>query len=272
MLKRILTPIFRRKNPAFTFDAAVNDGVVLEFAFAKMRAYLRGWRLHLYGAKVTKIFLGRGVKFHYLQNIRFGRLIQLEDHVCISALGKGKVTLGGRVRIGAFSRLVTSTTFDQLGSHITIGDNVGIGEFAYLGGAGGLDIGADCIIGQYFSCHPENHVFTDENELIRLQGTTRQGIRIGKNCWIGAKVTILDGVNIGDDCVVAAGAVVTKSMPAGCVIGGVPARVIKMRGNWTESGNSEIGEVGNWAAPEKNKTQTTNSPVAQSPNHQVPQI
>ncbi len=156
-------------------------------------------------------------------------MVQLEDFVKISALGRSPIRLGNRVRIGAYSRLITSTTFDQLGSHITIGDDVGIGEFAYLGGAGGLDIGDDCIIGQYLSCHPENHIFTDNDELIRHQGTTRQGIRIGKNCWIGAKVTILDGVTIGDHCIIAAGAVVTKSMPPYSVIGGVPAKVIRLR-------------------------------------------
>ena len=65
--------------------------------------------------------------------------------------------------------------------------------------------------------------------MIRLQGTERKGITIGRNCWIGAKVTILDGVTIGENCVIAAGAVVTKSMPANAVIGGMPARVIRYR-------------------------------------------
>ena len=69
----------------------------------------------------------------------------------------------------------------------------------------------------------------NQQELIRLQGTSRSGIKIGKNCWIGAKVTVLDGVEIGDNCVVAAGAVITKNMPANAVIGGVPAKIIKMR-------------------------------------------
>ena len=102
-----------------------------------------------------------------------------------------------------------------------------MGEFAYLGGAGGLTIGADCIIGQYLSCHPENHHFDNPNELIRLQGVERKGIEIGNNCWIGAKVTILDGVTIGEHCVIAAGAVVSKSVPAYSIVGGVPAKVIR---------------------------------------------
>jgi acetyltransferase-like isoleucine patch superfamily enzyme len=151
----------------------------------------------------------------------------LEDHVFLSALGKSPISIGNYVRIGAFSRLIISTSFNNIGNYIKIGNHVGLGEFAYLGGAGGLEIGDDCIIGQYFSCHPENHRFEDPSKLIRQQGVTRKGIKIGNNCWIGAKVTILDGVTIGENCVIAAGAIVTKSMPRGSVIGGVPAKVLK---------------------------------------------
>jgi acetyltransferase-like isoleucine patch superfamily enzyme len=144
-------------------------------------------------------------------------------------MGKQGISFGNNVGIGAYSRVVVSTTLNHLGESIRIGNNVGIGEFAYLGGAGGLEIGDDCIIGQYLSCHPENHVADKLDEPIRLQGVTRKGIRIGNNCWIGSKVTILDGVTIGDGCILAAGTVVTKSFPANSIIGGVPAKIIKSR-------------------------------------------
>ncbi|RZK45630.1 MAG: acyltransferase [Hymenobacter sp.] len=124
---------------------------------------------------------------------------------------------------------MVSTSLHEPGQFIELGHRVGIGEFAYLGGGGGLRIGADCIIGQYFSCHPENHHHADYATPIRLQGVTRQGISIGPNCWIGSKVTVLDGVTIGAGCVVAAGAVVTRSVPAGSVVAGVPARLIASR-------------------------------------------
>ena len=54
----------------------------------------------------------------------------------------------------------------------------------------------------------------------------RGSVRIGNRCWVGAKVVILKGVELGDGCVVAAGAVVTRSVKPGQVVAGVPARPI----------------------------------------------
>ncbi len=227
MIKSLLTRLLRRKNPAFRFDEHVRDSFIRTILFGNTMAWFRSWKLLLRGYFPRWLFLGRGVRLRNLGNIELSPWIRLEDGVHIDALGRGSIQLGRHVRIGAYSRLIISTTLDNLGAYIRIGNNVGIGEFAYLGGAGGLEIGDDCIIGQYFSCHPENHNFDNPKKLIRLQGVTRKGIRIGKNCWIGSKVTILDGVTIGDNCVIAAGAVVTKSMPAGSVIGGVPAKVLR---------------------------------------------
>jgi len=51
--------------------------------------------------------------------------------------------------------------------------------------------------------------------------------RIGKNCFIGGRAIILPGIEIGDGCVVGAGSVVTKSVPAGCVVAGNPARIVR---------------------------------------------
>lgn len=228
MLRAILTKVVKRKNPHFELDPAVTSGVIFHFARGRVWWLVRGILKQFWHFKKPKLmFVGKGVKLFNARNIKFGKWVQLEDYVYVSALGNQPMILGNNVKIGAFSRVITSTSFNDIGSAIKIGDNVGLGEFAYLGGAGGLEIGDDCIIGQYLSCHPENHNYADQGTLIRLQGTTRQGIKIGNNCWIGSKVTVLDGVMIGDNCVIAAGAVVTKSMPSNVIIGGVPARVLK---------------------------------------------
>ncbi len=227
MLKSLITSIIKYKTPSFQFDDSVSSSMLFSLVITKFSSWLRSFKMLLAGQFYTKLFFGKNVQLDYANNIKFGDWNQIEDHVYISALGKKPIRFGNNVRIGAFSRIITSTSFNKIGSHINIGNNVGVGEFAYLGGGGGLDIGNDCIIGQYFSCHPENHIFQNPDQLIRLQGVSRKGIKIGNNCWIGAKVTILDGVEIGDNCVIAAGAVVTKSMPNNSVIGGVPAKIIK---------------------------------------------
>lgn len=227
MLRTIIQKIIQRKNPQFELDKAVTSAVIVQLVWTKFWSVIRGFKLIFHGKAPTLIFFGRGVKLFNARNMQFGKWVQLEDNVYMSALGKEPLRLGNNVKIGAFSRVITSTSFNDVGKGITIGDNVGLGEFAYLGGAGGLEIGSDCIIGQYLSCHPENHNYADNSKLIRFQGTTRQGIKIGKNCWIGSKVTILDGVTVGDNCVIAAGAVVTKSMPDNVIIGGIPAKVLK---------------------------------------------
>ncbi len=227
MIKGIISKIIKKKNPNFTFDEVLDTQILGSFFIQKLWSIFRSWRILFYGKIPYLLFLGRGVRFFNIKNITFGKWVQLEDHVYLSALGKSSLELGNNIRIGAFSRLIISTSFNNIGNYIKIGNNVGVGEFTYLGGAGGLEIGNDCIIGQYFSCHPENHQFGDTNKLIRLQGVSRKGIKVGDNCWIGAKVTILDGVTIGSNCVIAAGAVVTKSMPKGSLIGGVPAKVLK---------------------------------------------
>ncbi len=227
MIRALLETVVRLKNPKFALDPAVSNLAILQLFWSKTWAWLRGLRLIFSGQWSGQIFIGRGVRLFNTVNMRFGRWVQLEDHVYLSALGKQALELGNNVKIGAYSRLIISTTFNNVSGFIKIGDNVGLGEFAYLGGAGGLEIGADCIIGQYLSCHPENHHFDQLGVLIRHQGVSRQGIKIGENCWIGAKVTILDGVTIGNNCVIAAGAVVNRSFPDNTVIGGVPARILK---------------------------------------------
>jgi acetyltransferase-like isoleucine patch superfamily enzyme len=78
--------------------------------------------------------------------------------------------------------------------------------------------------------HSENHNFSDITRPIKQQGVNRKGIKIGSGCWIGAKVTVLDGAVIGNGCVIAAGSVVTAGKyDDNCIYGGVPAKFLKSR-------------------------------------------
>lgn len=229
-MKSLIQKIIQKRNPKFKFDPALTNRFLFNLLTDKIVGLLRGVLLlpfHL--KKPGLIFIGRNTRFANMHNVNIGKWTTIGDGVCLNGFGKKKLAIGKSVTIGAYSQIIISTSYNNLGEYITIGNNVGLGEFARLGGSGGLEIGDNCIIAQYFSCHPENHNFDSNDALIKDQGTTRAPIKIGPNCWIGAKVTILAGVEIGANCVVAAGAVVTKSVPQNSVVAGVPAKVIKTR-------------------------------------------
>jgi acetyltransferase-like isoleucine patch superfamily enzyme len=228
VFKRLIEAFVRKsKNKDFRFDVALSSSVLAAFLCTKIAGLIRSLKFYHIGRRGKFLFLGRKVCFFNKKNIVLGNNVNLGDFVKLSAMGQGGLELGENVSIGSFSQIVISTSFNNIGQSIKIEDNVGIGEFSYIGGGGGVLIGRDTIVGQYFSMHPENHVYADKSELIRLQGVTRKGIKIGRNCWLGSKVTILDGVSIGDGCVVAAGSVVISSFGDNAVIGGVPAKVLR---------------------------------------------
>lgn len=73
---------------------------------------------------------------------------------------------------------------------------------------------------------------TDSHTIIGKEEQMTQPVTIGNHVWIGNNVTILKGVTIGDGAIIAAGSVVTKAIPAGCLAGGVPAKVLKENVEW----------------------------------------
>lgn len=230
MIKNLLEKYIRKtKNKNFEFDEKITSPILVSFLTIKFFSFVRSLKFYHINNRSKFLFLGRGVQFFNKKNIQIGNNVNIGDYVKLSALGKGKLEIGKNANIGSFSQIIISTSYNNIGEHIKIGNDVGMGEFAYIGGGGGTIIGCDTIIGQYFSTHPENHHFFDKTLLIREQGVSRKGICIGQNCWIGSKVTILDGSTIGDNCVIAAGSVVTKSFPENSVLGGVPAKLLKKR-------------------------------------------
>ncbi len=99
---------------------------------------------------------------------------------------------------------------------------------AYTVVRGSVRTGNAVRIGAHTSLLGFNHTMEPHTEVFR-QPLTSRGITIGDDVWIGSHVVVLDGVTVGDRAVLAAGAVVTKDVPAGAVVGGNPARLIKWR-------------------------------------------
>jgi serine acetyltransferase len=134
-------------------------------------------------------------------NISVGEGVTLDHHVELGAGRAGLLAIGDRVLISQQTIIAASTA-------ITIGDDVWMGARCYL-------IDAD------HGTAPEL--------LFSVQPKRSAPIAIGADVWIGTASVILRGVTVGRGAVVAAGSVVTRDVPAGAVVGGVPAKFIKWR-------------------------------------------
>lgn len=114
---------------------------------------------------------------------------------------------------------------------LTIGNNVSVGEFSHITCANKIDIDNGVLTGRFVLITDNSHGnSTKENaEIAPLSREIHSNgpIHIGENVWIGDKVTILPNVTIGKGCIIAANAVVTKSIPEFSVVAGVPAKIIK---------------------------------------------
>ena len=110
------------------------------------------------------------------------------------------------------------------GRETTVGRNVFINQNCTLYDLGGIDIGDDVMIGPNVSIITSGHPISPTE---RRSGVVAKPIRIERNVWIAAGAIIIGGVTIGENSVVAAGAVVTKDVPANTLVGGNPARVIR---------------------------------------------
>ncbi len=225
MLKSLLELVARvYKGDTYRLDDDLPVSALVGLGSRRMAALARGLiRLH------AQVFVGPGVRLINKSCLHVSRGSTLQDGVWIDALSRKGVHIGPRVNIGPYTRIQGSGVLSNLGVGLTIGADSGIGAFSFIGCGGGVEIGANVIMGQYVSFHPETHLFSDLERPIRQQGVTRSGIRIGDDCWVGAKVTFLDGARVGAGVVIAAGSVVRGDIPDRVVIGGVPARVIRSR-------------------------------------------
>jgi acetyltransferase-like isoleucine patch superfamily enzyme len=188
-----------------------------------------GYRSIGYGDIASSVFIGSHVKLYSKGQIKIGSKTKIQDFTKIDALSSKGVDIGDNCVIGENCRIECTGSFEHIGKGVKIGNWTSFGSDCYFGAAGGIEIGDDVVAGQYIRFHSENHNYADVSKLIKDQGVTHKGIKIGNNCWIGAGAVFLDGATLGDGCVVGANAVVTKTFPPNSVVAGVPAKIIKKR-------------------------------------------
>ena len=230
MRKLIEKTIGGTKGTEYHVDEKMTTWQLFKFAVGRFWMLFRGFFKKIKFKKAgKKLFVGKCVKIKYGKKIRIGRVVTLNDNCYINGLCRHGVVIGNGFNLGRNSIIDCTGVVSELGESLTIGNNVGISPNFVLFVRGKVEIGNDVIIGPNVTIVAENHNHDDLNTPIRLQGVSRKGIKIGNNCWIGANVTILDGVTVGDNSIIAAGAVVNKDVEPNSVVGGIPAKLIKTR-------------------------------------------
>ena len=137
--------------------------------------------------------------------------------------GYGRVVLGRWVHVGDETRLRAHEGTLRIGDKVVFGRGDTVN--CYLD----VEVGARTLIADWVYITDFDHRFDNLDLPIKDQGIVKSPVRIGPDCWLGVKVSVLRGSVIGRGCVVAAHAVVRGDIPDRSVAAGVPARVLKDR-------------------------------------------
>lgn len=131
---------------------------------------------------------------------------------------------GGALRLGDHCYVAANA---YITGGVTMGDHCSVNPYVTLREE--VRIGRDVRIGAHACLIAQNHGFADLDAPIRKQPCSSKGIEIGDDVWIGSHVIVLDGVKVGSQAILGGGAVVTKDVPPRAIVGGNPARLIRMR-------------------------------------------
>lgn len=143
---------------------------------------------------------------------------------CTLEIGaRGRLELGRWAWVGHGCKLRCHEGIVSIGAKTVMGQECTISAFQHV------SIGRECVIADRVMLIDFDHGMVEVDRPIRLQGIYKRDVRVGNNVWIGYGACILRGVTVGDNAVIGTNAVVTRDVPENAVVGGVPARVIRMR-------------------------------------------
>jgi acetyltransferase-like isoleucine patch superfamily enzyme len=133
------------------------------------------------------------------------------------------------VTLGRWSWLGHGCKIRAHEGHISIGAKSVLGQECTISCYQHVSIGRECIVADRCMLIDFDHGIVEVERPIREQGIYKRDVRIGNNVWMGYGACVLRGVTVGENAVIGTYAVCTRDVPANAVVGGVPARQIRMR-------------------------------------------
>jgi serine acetyltransferase len=134
-----------------------------------------------------------------------------------------------RVVLGRWSWLGHGTKVRAHEGEIVIGAKTVLGQECTISAYQHVSIGRECIVADRAMLIDFDHGVVEVERPIRLQGIYKRDVRVGHNVWLGYGACILRGVTVGDNAIVGTSAVVTRDVEPNAVVGGTPARTLRMR-------------------------------------------
>jgi acetyltransferase-like isoleucine patch superfamily enzyme len=159
----------------------------------------------------------------------YGRRLALEGIAFIGPKVVLQIGRQARVELGRWSWLGHGTKVRCHEGVVSIGAKTVLGQECTISAYQHVSIGRECVIADRVMLIDFDHGVVEVERPVRLQGIYKRDVRVGNNVWIGYGACILRGVTVGDNAIIGTNSVVTKDVPANAVVGGVPARVIRMR-------------------------------------------
>lgn len=187
-----------------------------------LRSRLFPWLLGHTGRNVT---FGRGVTLRHPHKIFIGNDVVIDDGCVLDAKGENNrgISIGNGVFIGRHSILNCKN------GDIIIQDRANISSHVTIFSASEVRIGADELLAAYAYLVGGTHTFADPAVPVLKQGRSSLGIEIGGGGWVGAHVTVFDGVKIGKHAIIGAGSAVHRKIPDYAIAAGNPVTIINKR-------------------------------------------
>jgi acetyltransferase-like isoleucine patch superfamily enzyme len=161
--------------------------------------------------------------------LRYRSRLQTEGLCFVCPKVQLEIGRGARLRIGRWAWLGHGCKIRVHEGEVAIGAKTVMGQECTISAYQHVSIGRECILADRVMLIDFDHGVTEVERPIRLQGIYKRDVRVGHNVWIGYGACVLRGVSVGENSVVGTNSVLAKDVPANAVVGGVPARLIRMR-------------------------------------------
>jgi acetyltransferase-like isoleucine patch superfamily enzyme len=177
---------------------------------------------------VNRHFALLGARFLWLK-LRWGKRFQT-DGMCFICPGvKFEIGNHATLHVGRWAWVGHDSKIRVHEGEVRIGAKTVMGQECTISAYQHVEIGRECIVADRVMLIDFDHGVVEVERPIRLQGIYKRDVRVGSNVWMGYGACILRGVSVGHNSIVGTNAVVTKDVPKNAVVGGVPARVLRMR-------------------------------------------